>query len=140
MFHWIVVPSLTTLTSFSHFRRIMAQHPPHKVWVHFDEQGRNPTKVSVVNCNDVDDLVKAALLKLYQSVSPDLVSVTFGGEKVKTDAAVTDYVTMTSDDKPLLLHISHKKRKVDVGEYLIVHTLCSYCSCTYLGIVIVYMS
>ena len=109
------------------------------VWVRFDEQGQNPTKVSVVNCNDVDDLVKATLklLMSYQSVSPNLVSVTFGGDKVRPGALVSDYVTMTSDDKPLLLHITHKKRKVDVGECLIVHTLCSYCSCTYLGIVIV---
>ena len=67
----------------------MAQHPPQKVWVRFGSEDEIPIKVSVDNCIDVYDLVKAALDEVQEAVHPISVPVTFGGNKVKTDNPVT---------------------------------------------------
>ncbi len=89
-----------------------------KVWVCFDDEDEILMEVSVDNCIEIQDIVEAALRKAQEIVHPNRVSVTFGGNKVQPGTSVSHYVTATSDDKPLLLHIRHKKIKVRVGEYL----------------------
>lgn len=82
----------------------MAQHKPQKVWVRFDME-ESPMMVSLHGEN-VSELVVAALHLAHKNVSPGLVSVTFDMNDVRPGAPLSDYVSLTSDDRPLLLNIN----------------------------------